>query len=73
LVSLVDRERQWFKSSYGLNVAETSRELSFCYHAVASQEIVVVADTLQDPRFADNPLVTGSPRIRFYCPMSDIF
>lgn len=71
LVSLVDRERQWFKSRYGLNVAETSREVSFCSHAVASQEVLVVSDTLQDSRFADNPLVTGSPRIRFYagCPI----
>jgi len=71
LVSLVDRERQWFKSSYGLNVAETSREVSFCSHAVASQEVLVISDTLQDPRFADNPLVTDPPRIRFYagCPI----
>jgi phosphoribosyl 1,2-cyclic phosphodiesterase len=71
LVSLVDGERQWFKSSYGLTVAETSREVSFCSHAVASREVLVVSDTLQDPRFADNPLVTDSPRIRFYagCPI----
>jgi phosphoribosyl 1,2-cyclic phosphodiesterase len=66
LVSLVDRERQWYKSTYGVDVAETSREVSFCSHAVASQEALIVPDTLQDPRFADNPLVTDAPRIRFY-------
>jgi hypothetical protein len=71
LVSLVDRERQWFKSSYGLDVAETSRETSFCSHAVSSREVLVVPDTFHDPRFADNPLVTEGPRIRFYagCPI----
>jgi DNA-binding response OmpR family regulator len=66
LISLVDRHRQWFKSTYGLNAAETSRETSFCSHAVASQEVLVVPDTFQDPRFSDNPLVTEAPRIRFY-------
>ena len=71
LVSLVDRERQWFKSTYGLNVTETSRETSFCAHAVSSREVLVIADTFQDPRFADNPLVVEAPRIRFYagCPL----
>jgi phosphoribosyl 1,2-cyclic phosphodiesterase len=71
LVSLVDRERQWFKSTYGLDTCETSRETSFCSHAVASQDVLVVPDTFQDPRFSDNPLVTGPPRIRFYagCPI----
>src|SRR5262245_18112561 len=71
LISLVDRERQWFKSTYGLDASETSRETSFCSHAVASQEALVVPDTFQDPRFSDNPLVTGAPRIRFYagCPI----
>ena len=71
LVSLVDRERQWFKSTYGLDVAETSRETSFCSHAVSVREVLVVPDTFQDPRFSDNPLVTDGPRIRFYagCPI----
>ena len=71
LVSLVDRERQWFKSTYGLNVTETSRETSFCAHAISSREVLVIADTFQDPRFADNPLVVEAPRIRFYagCPL----
>jgi len=71
LVSLVDRERQWFKSTYGLDVAETSRETSFCSHAVSSREALVVPDTIHDPRFSDNPLVTQGPQIRFYagCPI----
>ena len=71
LVSLVDRERQWFKSTHGLDVVETSRETSLCAHAVSSQEVLVVPDTFQDLRFSDNPLVTDAPRIRFYagCPI----
>ena len=70
-ITLVDRDRQWFKSSYGLDAVESSRETSFCSHAVAAQDVLVVSDTFQDPRFSDNPLVTGSPRIRFYagCPI----
>ena len=70
-ISLVDRDRQWLKSSYGLDAVETSRETSFCSHAVAQQEVLVVPDAFQDPQFSDNPLVTGSPRIRFYagCPI----
>ncbi len=66
LISFVDRDRQWFKSVHGLEIAETHREVSFCAHAVASREMLVVPDALQDARFADNPLVTGGPRIRFY-------
>ena len=71
LVSLMDRKRQWFKSTHGLNVAETSRETSFCSHAVSLREVLVVPDTFQDDRFSDNPLVTQVPRIRFYagCPI----
>ena len=71
LISLVDRERQWFKSTYGLDATETSRETSFCSHAVSSREVLVVPDTFQDLRFSDNPLVTQGPRIRFYagCPI----
>jgi phosphoribosyl 1,2-cyclic phosphodiesterase/DNA-binding response OmpR family regulator len=71
LVSLVDRERQWFKSAYGLDLVETPRETSFCSHAVASRKVLIVPDTFQDPRFSDNPLVTQAPRIRFYagCPI----
>jgi phosphoribosyl 1,2-cyclic phosphodiesterase/DNA-binding response OmpR family regulator len=66
LVSLIDHDRQWFKSRHGLPDAETHRDLSFCAHAVASREPLVVHDTLHDARFAENPMVTGSPRIRFY-------
>ena len=66
LVSLVDRDRQWFKSCFGLDARETSREVAFCAHAVEHKTEVVVSDTLLDERFADNPLVVAAPRIRFY-------
>lgn len=66
LISLVDASRQWFKSRHGLAATETSREHSFCGHAILSQESLIVEDSLLDPRFADNPLVTGEPHVRFY-------
>ncbi|WP_250475356.1 PAS domain S-box protein [Caballeronia sp. GAFFF1] len=66
LVSLVDEHRQWFKSRVGLEVCETSREIAFCSHVVSENAMLVVEDTLTDPRFADNPLVTGAPFVRFY-------
>jgi len=66
LVSLVDSERQWFKSRIGLNTCETGRDVSFCGHAIMSSELFVVEDAQQDKRFADNPLVTGAPHVRFY-------
>lgn len=65
-VTLVDEHRQWFKSHYGLETRENSRELSFCAHAILSDRITVVANATQDLRFHDNALVTGDPNIRFY-------
>jgi signal transduction histidine kinase len=66
LVSLIDAERQWFKSCQGLAIRETPRELSFCGHAILGEGVLVIPDARQDPRFADNPLVAGEPRVRFY-------
>ena len=66
LISLVDADRQWFKSHVGLEVCTTSRETSFCAHALASPDLLVVPDTRLDPRFATNPMVTGEPMVRFY-------
>lgn len=66
LITLLDTERQWFKAKVGTEVCETGRDISFCSHAILRDDIMVVEDALQDPRFADNPLVTGAPHIRFY-------
>lgn len=66
LVSLVDSERQWFKSRPGLNAPETHRDISFCGHAILSEDIFYVPNALDDVRFADNPLVTGELNLRFY-------
>jgi len=71
-VSLIDRDRQWFKSCFGLDLKETSREVAFCSYAILNPEVMIVADTFLDSRFADHPLVTGDPHIRFYasCPLT---
>ncbi|WP_162527306.1 GAF domain-containing protein [Sphingomonas solaris] len=66
VISLVDADRQWFKSTTGTDLCETPRESSFCAHAVAARAMLVVPDTFADTRFRDNPLVTADPRIRFY-------
>lgn len=70
-VSFVDTDRQWFKSSEGLRVESTGRDISFCGHAILESGVFYVPDACADPRFADNPLVTGAPYIRFYagCPL----
>ncbi|MGO4377233.1 GAF domain-containing protein [Pseudoduganella sp. RAF53_2] len=67
LISLIDSDRQWFKAAVGLGeVCQTGRDISFCGHAIMRNDIMVIPDALQDPRFADNPLVTDWPHIRFY-------
>lgn len=72
LISLVDENRQWFKSCCGLPTLETSRDISFCGHTILGDKILIVEDTVKDFRFMDNPLVTGEPHIRFYagCPLN---
>src|SRR3546814_1566966 len=69
LVSLIDDRRQWFKSAHVLDVSETPREISCCQYAIAAEKPLIVPDAAADPRFRDNPLVTGAPHIRFYAGM----
>lgn len=66
LVSLIDENRQWFKSCIGLSVRETGRDVSFCGHAIMNKDLFVIEDARLDPRFADNPLVTSPPHVIFY-------
>lgn len=66
LISLVDSERQWFKSRFGLNVTQTHRDLAFCSHAILEKKVFIVEDSRNDERFFDNPLVVGEPRVIFY-------
>ena len=66
LISLIDKERQWFKSCFGFDARETGIGVSFCVHAVHDGEMLVVEDATKDPRFKDNPIVTGPPNLRFY-------
>src|SRR5256714_9336513 len=66
LITLVDEKRQWFKSKVGLSPKETSRDISFCGHAILQSDLFIVPDATRDQRFAHNPLVTSDPKIRFY-------
>jgi len=66
VVSLIDDERQWFKAKVGLDVCETDRDVAFCTYAILQSDVMVILDAKNDTRFADNPLVTGAPFIRFY-------
>ena len=66
VVSFVDRERQWFKSHFGLNISETPRDTSFCTHTILSDQVMVVADAAKDERFRKGAIVVGNCKIRFY-------
>jgi GAF domain-containing protein len=66
LVSLIDKNRQWFKARKGVETAETDRKIAFCSHAILGDDVLVVPDAKSDGRFAGNPLVVGAPYIRFY-------
>ncbi len=69
LITLIDRNRQWFKANVGLDVSETSRSISFCGHAILQEGIFEIRDAIKDNRFSDNPLVKDYPHLRFYAGM----
>ena len=73
-LTLIDKDREWYKSCQGLPLREGARAISFCGHALLEEDILVIPDTLKDVRFADNPLVIGEPHIRFYAgvPVKDL-
>lgn len=73
VISIIDSDRQWFKSASGLELAETPRSVSFCTHAIREKGVMVVPDATKDDRFKDNPFVTGDPGLRFYagCPLRE--
>jgi GAF domain-containing protein len=66
LVSLIDTDRQWYKSRHGIDLAESPRDTAFCAHTILDKAVLQVPDALQDARFADSPFVAGEPRVRFY-------
>jgi len=66
LISLIDEDRQWFKSKIGVTISETSRDISFCAHAILNNDLLIITDATQDERFKKNPFVTSDPKIRFY-------
>ena len=70
-ITMIDTNRQWFKSTCGLDICETPREISFCAHAILYEDILHVENALKDERFHDNPVVTGELKVRFYagCPL----
>ena len=72
MVSLVDSDRQWFKSCLGVSVSETPRSISFCGHAILTPEPMVIPDAKKDKRFRDNPLVKGEPFVRFFLRMAAV-
>ena len=69
LITLIDEDRQWFKSKLGINLSQTERDVSFCGHAILAKELFEIPDTVKDTRFVDNPLVTGNPDVRYYAGM----
>lgn len=73
-LTLVDKNREWFKSCQGLPLRESARAISFCGHALVEEDMLIIPDTLRDVRFSDNPMVIGSPYIRFYAgvPVKDM-